>query len=192
LIPNHLRSQDLFSPTLTDTNTNTNISKRTTNNKKSWRADYLRFQAQYLRRLRVPRWQNVSVALRKQLIEAGSTRDVAARNDAAAALYKLTPDEMEALSAVTGVLMPLDLTDHENKAKEAVKAFWGNRAAAVAKQKELGREDHHRSHGRRSAEEERSCWRHASGRWRHGRHGLLTVQSTTIRKARQRRRAFLH
>jgi hypothetical protein len=122
LIPNHLRSQDLFSPTLTDTNTNTNISKRTTNNKKSWRADYLRFQAQYLRRLRVPRWQNVPVALRKQLIEAGSSRDVAARNDAAAALYKLTPDEMEPLSAVTGVLMPLDLTDHENKAKEAVKA----------------------------------------------------------------------
>jgi hypothetical protein len=31
--------------------------------------------------------------------------------------------------------MPLDLVDYENKAKEAVKAFWGNRAAAVAKQK---------------------------------------------------------
>lgn len=37
--------------------------------------------------------------------------------------------------------MPLDLVDYENKAREAVKAFWGNRAAAVAKQKELGRED---------------------------------------------------
>ena len=37
--------------------------------------------------------------------------------------------------------MPLDLADYENKAKEAVKAFWGNRAAAAAKQKELGRED---------------------------------------------------
>jgi Restriction endonuclease XhoI len=37
--------------------------------------------------------------------------------------------------------MPLDLADYENKAKEAVKAFWGNRAAAVAKQKELGRKD---------------------------------------------------
>jgi len=36
--------------------------------------------------------------------------------------------------------MPLDLADYEAKAKEAVKAFWGNRAA-VAKQKELGRED---------------------------------------------------
>ncbi|QGN00029.1 PaeR7I family type II restriction endonuclease [Methylocystis parvus] len=37
--------------------------------------------------------------------------------------------------------MPLDLADYENKAREAVKAFWGNRAAAAAKQKELGRED---------------------------------------------------
>jgi hypothetical protein len=37
--------------------------------------------------------------------------------------------------------MPLDLVDYETKAREAVKAFWGNRAAAVAKQRELGRED---------------------------------------------------
>jgi hypothetical protein len=37
--------------------------------------------------------------------------------------------------------MPLDLADYEKKTKEAVKAFWGNRAAAVAKQKELGRGD---------------------------------------------------
>ena len=37
--------------------------------------------------------------------------------------------------------MPLDLADYENKAREAVKAFWGNRAAAVAKQRELGRAD---------------------------------------------------
>lgn len=37
--------------------------------------------------------------------------------------------------------MPLDLADYERKAKEAVKAFWGNRAAAAAKQKELGRGD---------------------------------------------------
>ena len=37
--------------------------------------------------------------------------------------------------------MPLDLVNYETKAKEAVKAFWGNRAAAVAKQRELGRAD---------------------------------------------------
>lgn len=37
--------------------------------------------------------------------------------------------------------MSLDLSDYENKAREAVKAFWGNRAAAVSKQKKLGKED---------------------------------------------------
>ena len=37
--------------------------------------------------------------------------------------------------------MPLDLADYERKAREAVKAFWGNRAAAVQKQRELGRAD---------------------------------------------------
>src|ERR1700691_849877 len=37
--------------------------------------------------------------------------------------------------------MPLDLADYEKKAREAVKVFWGNRAAAVAKQRELGRSD---------------------------------------------------
>jgi Restriction endonuclease XhoI len=37
--------------------------------------------------------------------------------------------------------MPLDLADYERKAREAVKAFWGNRAAAVEKQRELGHAD---------------------------------------------------
>ena len=59
-----------------------------------------------------------------------------------------------------------------------------------------GSPDHHRSHGGRTAEEERRRRRHASGWRRHGWHGwygLLspTVQSSTIRKARQQCRAFL-
>jgi hypothetical protein len=37
--------------------------------------------------------------------------------------------------------MPLDLADYETKAIEAVKAFWGNRDAAAAKQRELGNVD---------------------------------------------------
>lgn len=37
--------------------------------------------------------------------------------------------------------MPLDLVDYEAQAREAVKAFWGNRAAAAAKQRELGNID---------------------------------------------------
>ena len=37
--------------------------------------------------------------------------------------------------------MPLDLANYERKAREAVKTFWGNRAAAVQKQRELGHAD---------------------------------------------------
>jgi len=37
--------------------------------------------------------------------------------------------------------MPLDLSDYETKARDAVKVFWGNRAAAVAKQEQLGHSD---------------------------------------------------
>lgn len=37
--------------------------------------------------------------------------------------------------------MALDLADYETKAKEAVQAFWGNRAAAAKKQKEAGKTD---------------------------------------------------
>jgi len=37
--------------------------------------------------------------------------------------------------------MALDLVDYETKAKEAVQAFWGNRAAAAEKQKEAGKTD---------------------------------------------------
>ena len=37
--------------------------------------------------------------------------------------------------------MPLDLVDYENKSREAVRAFWGNREAARQKQIESGRAD---------------------------------------------------
>jgi hypothetical protein len=37
--------------------------------------------------------------------------------------------------------MSLNLVDYESKAREAIKAFWGNRAAAAEKQRELGRSD---------------------------------------------------
>lgn len=63
------------------------------------RGGYLRFQAQYLRRLRVPRWSDVPTALRTELIKAGKSRDSAACNTAAALLYKLTSKERQALAA---------------------------------------------------------------------------------------------
>lgn len=67
------------------------------------RGGYLRFQAQYLRRLRVPPWCDVSPGLRAQLIEAGKSRDTAACNAASALLYRLTPVEMQVLGCVPDV-----------------------------------------------------------------------------------------
>jgi Eco57I restriction-modification methylase/TaqI-like C-terminal specificity domain len=67
------------------------------------RGGYLRFQAQYLRRLRLPHWRDVPGSLRTRLIKAASTRDVSACNEAAAALYKLTASEKKALSSATEV-----------------------------------------------------------------------------------------
>jgi hypothetical protein len=67
------------------------------------RGGYLRFQAQYLRRLRVPRWRNVPASLRAELIKAGRSRDAASCDMAVVALYKLTPIERQALVVIPGV-----------------------------------------------------------------------------------------
>jgi hypothetical protein len=67
------------------------------------RGGYLRFQAQYLRRLRLPHWRNVSSSLQHALTAAGKARDQAACNAASAALYQLTPDEFASLSQATRI-----------------------------------------------------------------------------------------
>ena len=67
------------------------------------RGGYLRFQAQYLRRLHVPRWRDVPGTIRTSLAGAGEARDIAACNDATAALYRLTPDERQTLAEASGV-----------------------------------------------------------------------------------------
>ena len=66
------------------------------------RGGYLRFQAQYLRRLRLPMWREVPASLRSELTKAGKLRDPAACNAATASLYKLTTFERQALVAVPG------------------------------------------------------------------------------------------
>ncbi|TQF29153.1 Eco57I restriction-modification methylase domain-containing protein [Bradyrhizobium sp. UNPA324] len=63
------------------------------------RGGYLRFQAQYLRRLRLPHWGDVPAALRKSLIKAGRSRDASACNAATELLYNLTAKERKALAA---------------------------------------------------------------------------------------------
>jgi hypothetical protein len=61
------------------------------------RGGYLRFQAQYLRRIRVPYWSSVKPSMRKRLIEAAESRDREQCNTAVAALYNLSDAEQAIL-----------------------------------------------------------------------------------------------
>jgi hypothetical protein len=66
------------------------------------RGGYLRFQAQYLRRIRVPYWNSVPAKLRTQLASAAKSGDKGACNVAVSALYRLTPAERYAVAASFG------------------------------------------------------------------------------------------
>lgn len=61
------------------------------------RGGYLRFQAQYLRRIRIPHWHHVPELLRGELIEAATSRNLEACNNAVFRLYGLTHEERSAL-----------------------------------------------------------------------------------------------
>jgi len=54
---------------------------------------FLRFQAQYLRRIRIPRWADVPEALREDLVGAATKRDFQACNRAVFKLYGLSQVE---------------------------------------------------------------------------------------------------
>jgi hypothetical protein len=58
---------------------------------------FLRFQAQYLRRIRLPRWQDISPRTQAALIEAAEQDNVAACNAVVFDLYGLTKVERAAL-----------------------------------------------------------------------------------------------
>ena len=57
------------------------------------RGGYLRFQAQYLRRICVPFWHDISENLRQELICAAHTRNIDTCNKAVFKLYKLNEEE---------------------------------------------------------------------------------------------------
>jgi hypothetical protein len=61
------------------------------------RGGFLRFQAQYLRRLRIPFWTDVPQSLRNELAEAAINLDLAACNRATFKLYGLSHEELSAL-----------------------------------------------------------------------------------------------
>lgn len=62
------------------------------------RGGFLRFQAQYLRRIRLPHWHAVPIALREELRAAAQALDIAACNRAAFKLYALSAAEVTALA----------------------------------------------------------------------------------------------
>jgi hypothetical protein len=66
------------------------------------RGGFLRFQAQYLRRIRVPSWKDVPAAMRHELKRAAEARDFAACNHAAFKLYGLSEGERAALGGSFG------------------------------------------------------------------------------------------
>lgn len=61
------------------------------------RGGYLRFQAQYLRRIRLPHWSSVSRDTMNALIDAVNTGDVTACNQAVFKLYNLNAEECAVL-----------------------------------------------------------------------------------------------
>ncbi len=63
------------------------------------RGGYLRFQAQYLRRIHVPLWKDVDVSTREELARAASLREISACDGAVAQLYRLSESERSALVA---------------------------------------------------------------------------------------------
>jgi len=59
------------------------------------RGGYLRFQAQYLRKIRVPHWRDVSPGLREKLARVSQTDDRHLLNEVVSELYGLSPDELK-------------------------------------------------------------------------------------------------
>ncbi len=61
------------------------------------RGGFIRFQAQYLRRIRLPLWLSVPETLRAELVDAATRRDLLACNRASFKLYGLNHEERSAL-----------------------------------------------------------------------------------------------
>lgn len=61
------------------------------------RGGFMRFQAQYLRRIRIPSWADVPNMLRHELAEAAIKRDIQACNRAVFKLYGLNQEEQSSL-----------------------------------------------------------------------------------------------
>lgn len=63
------------------------------------RGGFLRFQAQYLRRIRLPLWSDVPASMRARLSKAARALDIAECDAAASELYGLTSEEADMLAS---------------------------------------------------------------------------------------------
>lgn len=61
------------------------------------RGGFLRFQAQYLRRIRLPLWESIPIALRTELIEAAENLDLKACNAATFKMYRMSAEEIRSI-----------------------------------------------------------------------------------------------
>lgn len=61
------------------------------------RGGFLRFQAQYLRRIRLPYWSDVNTDLKQELVSAATSRDLYACSEAAFRLFGLSHDERSSI-----------------------------------------------------------------------------------------------
>lgn len=62
------------------------------------RGGCLRFQAQYLRRIRIPRWSDLSATMRDALVTAAESGDETACNEIVAKMFGLTAQERELIA----------------------------------------------------------------------------------------------
>ena len=65
------------------------------------RGGFLRFQAQYLRRIRLPKWEAVSLTLRAELVSAAKALDIQMANELVARLYGLSSKELELITVAS-------------------------------------------------------------------------------------------
>ncbi len=66
------------------------------------RGGFLRFQAQYLRRIRLPRWQDVALSARSSLLNAAEVDGAGVCSLAVFDLYRFTTRERKAITDATG------------------------------------------------------------------------------------------
>ncbi|WP_198664825.1 Eco57I restriction-modification methylase domain-containing protein [Lewinella sp. IMCC34191] len=66
------------------------------------RGGYLRYQAQYLRRIRIPQWEAVSEKVREQLIDASKSQDFVRCRDVVFDLYGLSNNQRSIINQTAG------------------------------------------------------------------------------------------